>query len=753
MELNKGVLVLFFLSWILTGCKNSMTLTHTNRLIKEKSPYLLQHAHNPVNWYPWGEEAFQKSHKENKPIFLSIGYSTCHWCHVMEHESFEDEDIARLMNEYFVSIKVDREERPDLDHIYMSAVGAMTGQGGWPLNVFLTPDKKPFWGGTYFPPEARFGSPGFKDVLCSLHEGWLNRKDQILTSAQSLMETLKQRTQTVAPAAINEKTLQKAFDQFNNYFDEQYGGFGSQPKFPSSHNLSFLLRWWQRTSHPKALEMVNKTLTEMYKGGMYDQLGGGFHRYSTDQYWQVPHFEKMLYDQAILSRTYLEAYQATGNSLYAKAAGEIFDYVLRDLHDSKGGFFSAEDADSFDASVELDINPEQRRRTQEKKEGAFYLWKFNEIVQLLGQEDSKIFNHYFGVEPNGNAKLDPQGEFIGKNILYVAHSIEETAQHFSLSVEEVNKIIERSHQKLFKARLRRPRPHLDDKILTDWNGLMISSLAFGGRVLRSQRTIQAAEESAQFILHHLRTKDGKLLHRFRDGEAGISATLMDYAFLIQGLLDLYEATFKVEYLKEALSLTNEMLRLFWDEKEGGFFFAAHDSADVILRQKEIYDGALPSGNSIAALDMVRLFHFTLDEQWEENAQKLFKVFSNDIIQHPSAYAQMLIALDFLLGPSQEVILSGDLKDPLLNQMIQNLFSKFIPNKVVIVRPTDQRQAQEIISLIPSLENQIPLEEKTTAYVCQNHVCQLPTSDLEKFEGLILRHSSVSILSNHKASKD
>lgn len=715
-----------------------------NRLIKEKSPYLLQHAHNPVDWYSWGEEAFKKAKKENKPIFLSIGYSTCHWCHVMEHESFEDEETARLMNEYFVSIKVDREERPDLDHVYMSAVTAITGQGGWPLNVFLTPDRKPFWGGTYFPPEARFGSPGFKDVLRSIHEAWMKQQDQILSSAQSLVGMLQTQIQKPPAKPIKEEILQRAFDQFSSHFDEQYGGFGQQPKFPSSHNLSFLLRYWKRTSNPRALEIVNKTLTEMSKGGMYDQLGGGFHRYSTDPYWQVPHFEKMLYDQAILSRTYLEAYQATGNPLYAKAAGEIFDYVLRDLRDAKGGFFSAEDADSFDASIELDINParpgirdwragEQRRRTKEKKEGAFYLWTFKEIVDLLGQEDSKIFNDYFGIEQNGNTKFDPQGEFVGKNILYVNHSIEDTAKHFNLSNEEVGKILKHGRQKLFEARLKRPRPHLDDKVLVDWNGLMISALSFGGRVLREERYTQAAEEAAQFILKRLKTSDGKLLHRFRDGEVGISATLTDYAFLVQGLLDLYEATFKVEHLKEVLLLADDMVHLFGDEKEGGFFFAAHDSADVILRQKEIYDGALPSGNSIAALDLVRLFHFTLESKWEQKAQKLFNAFSNDINQHPSAYAQMLIALDFFLGPSQEVILSGDLKDPILHQMIQSLSSKFLPNKVVIVRPADQRQAQEIISLIPSLESQIPLEGKTTAYVCRNHVCQSPTSDIQKFE--------------------
>ncbi|HLD70047.1 MAG TPA: thioredoxin domain-containing protein, partial [Candidatus Omnitrophota bacterium] len=540
-----------------------------------------------------------------------------------------------------------------------------------------------------------------------------------------LMEILQEQTQKTALETITVETLQKAFDQFNNYFDEKHGGFGSEPKFPSSHNLSFLLRWWRRTSDPRAIEMVNKTLTEMYRGGMYDQLGGGFHRYSTDQYWQVPHFEKMLYDQAILSRTYLEAYQATGDSIYAKAAREIFDYVLRDLRDPQGGFFSAEDADSLDVE----------EPSQEKKEGAFYLWKFDEIIQLFGPEDSKIFNYRFGVEANGNAKLDPQGEFIGKNILYAAHSIEDTAQHFNVSVEEINKIIERCRPKLLQTRGKRPHPHLDDKILVDWNGLMISSLAFGGCVLSDQRYIQAAEESIQFILRQLKTKDGKLLHRFRDGEAGISATLMDYAFLIHGLLDLYEATFNVEYLKEALSLAQKMVRFFGDEKEGGFFFAAHNSPDVILPQKDIYDGAMPSGNSIAALDLVRLFHFTLDKQWEEHVQKLFRVFSNDLTRHPSAYAQMLIALDFFLGPSQEVILAGQLKDPLLNQMIQSLFSKFIPNKVVIVRPADQRQAQEIISLIPSLERQIPLEGKTTAYVCQNHVCQLPIGDLQKFEGL------------------
>ena len=708
------------------------SMEHTNLLINEKSPYLLQHAHNPVNWYPWGKPALEKAAKENKPIFLSIGYSTCHWCHVMEHESFEDEETARILNEYFIPIKVDREERPDLDQIYMTAVSMMNGQGGWPLNVFLTPDKKPFYGGTYFPPQSRYGMPGFKDVLRSIHDAWEKRPGEIVRSGDSLVSILKEQAASSEKGALSDETLKKAFQQFSNYFDERHGGFGQQPKFPSSHNLSFLLRYWKRASSQKALDMVEKTLTEMQKGGIYDHLGGGFHRYSTDEMWQIPHFEKMLYDQAVIARTYLEAYQATGNNIYSKTASEIFDYVLRDMTSSEGGFFSAEDADSFP------FDSDSKQSSVKKEEGAFYLWTYDDLIRLLGPRDSPVFNYYFGIEPNGNAQFDPHGEFVGKNILYIAHSPGETAAHFSISEKEVSEIISRGSLKLFQERIKRPRPHLDDKILVDWNGLMISSLAFGGGILNDRRYTQSAQTAVEFILRHLKTPDGRLLHRYRDGQSAIDATLSDYAFFIQGLLDLYETTFQPEYLNEAIHLSEKMVELFWDDKNGGFFLAAHDREDLILRPKEIYDGASPSGNSIAALDLIRLAHFTMNTEWDKKAQKLFEFFYKTIEATPSAYAQTLTALDFILGPSREIIIAGEANDALVEEMLENLRRKFIPNKVIILRPADlvgEKKSDLIFSLIPSLKDQIPVNNQTTAYICINHVCQLPVTTLKDFEKL------------------
>ena len=722
-----------------------------NRLGKEKSPYLLQHADNPVAWYPWGEEAFAKAKAEDKPIFLSIGYSTCHWCHVMAHESFEDPETAQLMNKYFVSIKVDREERPDLDNIYMKSVMALTGQGGWPLSVFLTPDKKPFFGGTYFPPHSQWGMPGFKEVLTSIHSAWTNQKDEITKSSQNLTMALQgemasQKNNVRAP---DKETLKAAYLLFTRSYDDVYGGFGRSPKFPTSHNLSFLLRYYKRANESQALVMVEKTLTEMAKGGMYDHLGGGFHRYSTDQQWHVPHFEKMLYDQATLAKTYLEAYQETGKEFYAQTAREIFDYVLRGMQSPEGGFYCAEDADSLDTMDDGRETMDDRRRTRDdtshalhpsppiKKEGAFYVWPQKEILEILGPKEGGIFNYHFGVEPNGNAQNDPHGEFTGKNILYAAYSLEETAEHFRKSKEEVAAILQKSREKLFIIRGQRPKPHLDDKILVDWNGLMISSLAFGSRVLDEPRYGQAAERAAQFIFKKLKRPDGRLLHRYRDGEAAILATMDDYAFLILGLIDLYEATFQAEYLKEAKRLTEEMIRLFWDENRGGFFFAAADAEALIVRRKEIYDGAIPSGNAVAALDLIRLGRMTFNRDWETKAQKLLETFSNEISSMPTGYTQSLMALDFGLGPSKEIVLAGDKDDPKLNQMIQNSFKHFIPNKVVLFRPVSNQEAQEIISLAPFLEKQTALNGQATAYVCENYVCRFPTTELEKFNELLI----------------
>ena len=711
---------------------------YTNRLINEKSPYLLQHAHNPVDWYPWGKEAFEKAKKENKPIFLSIGYSTCHWCHVMEEESFSNPEIAKIMNKYFVSIKVDREERPDIDNIYMSAVTAMTGSGGWPLTVFLTPDKKPFYGGTYFPPEDKWGRPGLKNVLLSIADAWKNRRDEILRSGESLIETIQQQTlsRSKKTSTLNEETLQKAYTQFSRRFDSRYGGFGKAPKFPMGHSLSFLLRYGKRTDESRALEIVEKTLTSMAKGGMYDHIGGGFHRYSTDGQWRVPHFEKMLYDQAILSKTYLEAYQATGKEEYAETAREIFEYILRDMTDPLGGFYSAEDADSLPAEAAAQADAVDPKYHHKKKEGAFYVWSKKEILNTLGKEEGEIFSYYFGVEPQGNALKDPHGEFKGKNILYIAHSLEETASRFKKSPIEIEKILKSAKEKLFPARSKKPRPHLDDKILTDWNGLMISSLAFGSRVLNEPRYRAAAEKSAQFILKNLFSEDGRLLHRYREGESAIPGMIEDYAFFIHGLFDLYQATFNPEYLKEAKRLTHEMLRLFWDEKDAGFFFTAHDAEKLLVRQKEIYDGAIPSGNSVAALDLIRLGRLTMEKEFEAKARALFKAFSNKISQMPSGYPQMFIALDFAIGPSKEIVIVGEREAKDTKEMIRIIYERFIPNKVVAFRPPQKKEALGIVHLVPFLKEQLPLEGKATAYVCENYVCKLPVTTIEELQKLI-----------------
>ncbi len=709
---------------------NNLPNVTPNRLINEKSPYLLQHADNPVDWYPWGEEAFAKAKKENKPIFLSIGYSTCHWCHVMEHESFENKDIAAKMNEYFVSIKVDREERPDIDNIYMTAVQTMTGSGGWPLTVLLTPDKKPFFGGTYFSPVAKWGQPGLMDIMESVHAAWEKDPQQFLESSQSLTNALKERTQQNVKregenVLLGEDVLTKSYFQYQDSYDSTFGGFGHSPKFPTSHNLSFLLRYWKRTGSSEALDMVEHTLKKMAEGGMYDHLGGGFHRYSTDHEWQVPHFEKMLYDQAILARTYLEAYQITKNEFYAGIAREIFDYVLRDMQYKDGGFFSAEDADSYD--------PDDAQATI-KKEGAFYVWRDEEIITILGEDAAAIFNYHFGVEPSGNAHSDPHAEFTGKNIIYIEKNLEQTAEHFQMSLADTRARIKESKQKLFEVRNKRPRPYLDDKILVDWNGLMISSLAFGSKVLQDPKYSQAAEKAAQFIEKHLITKDDHLKHRYRDGDGSIEGMIEDYAFFIHGLLDLYETTFEVNYLKQALRLATNMIDLFWDEENGGFYFTADGAEELLFRSKEIYDGAVPSGNSFAALDLVRLYHLTLDDQWKSKFDALFQAFAKEIEARPSVYAQMMMALDFHFGPSQEIVIAGDPQDQMTKDMVNKIYEFFLPNKVLILRPADTTAAKAIIEISPYVEHQGPLGGPT-AYVCENFMCKLPVKDVHQLEKL------------------
>jgi uncharacterized protein YyaL (SSP411 family) len=711
-----------------------------NLLSLEKSPYLLQHAGNPVHWYPWGDDAFAKARAEDKPVFLSIGYSTCHWCHVMEQESFENSETAEIMNQYFVSIKVDREERPDVDSVYMKAVMSLTGSGGWPMSVFLTHDRTPFYGGTYFPPDAQWGRPGFKELLVSIHDAWERRRGDLIESGRSLTRSLQSKPAgdpSGGRVLPGEETLRGAYEQYVRRFDREHGGFGGAPKFPSSHNLSYLLRYWKRADEPRALGMVEKTLTEMAKGGMYDHIGGGFHRYSTDEQWRVPHFEKMMYDQAVLAKTYLEAYQGTGDERYAQTAREIFEYVLRDMTASEGGFYCAEDADSLPPEKFVNVSPAEGL-SRKKMEGAFYLWGHQETVEHLGPEAAEMFNYYYGVESRGNALFDPHGEFRDKNILYAAHGLEETAQKFGKPPQEVKRVLSASKRKLFEARALRPRPHLDDKVLVDWNGLMISSLALGSRVLDEPRYRDAAEKSARFILAALVRQDGRLLHRYRDGEAGILGTLEDYAFFIHGLIDLYEATFKEEYLKEARRLTEEMEKLFWDEDDGGFYFTAADGEKLLVREKEIYDGAMPSGSAVAVLDLLRVGRLTSHRPWEDKAREYFQAFGRELSSGLSAHAQSLAALDFAVGPSKEIVLVGQRDDPRTRAMLKSLYVRFIPNKVVVFRPALDEEAEAIIEIIRSVEGQRAIGGKTTAYVCRDYHCEFPVNDLKKFESLLDR---------------
>jgi uncharacterized protein len=729
MKLKLFFFHVFFFLMVIGGSPLVHSETQPNRLIHEKSPYLLQHAYNPVDWYAWGAEAFDKAKAENKPILLSIGYSTCHWCHVMEEESFSNPEIAKLMNETVVAIKVDREERPDVDHIYMQAVMAMTGSGGWPLNVFLTHDLKPFFGGTYFPPDDRWGRPGFVSVLKMVGEKWTLARDQILKSGSEISNFLNQLSleQSGETKTLGEDTLKTAFQQLGSRFNSAKGGYGNAPKFPQSHMNSFLLGYWKRTNSREALEMVQKTLDEMARGGICDHLGGGFHRYSTDDDWFVPHFEKMLYDQAIIAKSYLNAFQATGKESYANVARDIFEYVLRDLTGSEGAFYSAEDADSY--------LPELAQKTK-KSEGAFYIWLETEITGHLGSEDATIFNYHFGVEPHGNVSNDPHGEFTEKNILYLERTTPETAKKFGTSEQRVLDIIQRGKLKLFELRSKRPRPQLDDKILTDWNGLMISSFALGARVLDEPKYQEAAVRAADFILEKLKKEDGRLLHRYRDGDASVTGFLEDYSFFANGLIDLYEATFEVRYLEEAKLLLKEMHRLFWDEANGGFFFTADDAEKLILRSKEIYDGAIPSGNSVAALALLRAGRIFMDHEMDGWVKKTLDGFSALISEKPAGFTQMMIALDFAVGPSQEVVIVGDPKEEVTQEMIRVVNSYFAPNQVLLVHPTNKNEAKKIEALAPFIEKQIALDDKPTAYVCRNYMCKLPTSDIDQLKELL-----------------
>jgi uncharacterized protein YyaL (SSP411 family) len=680
-----------------------------NRLQYEKSPYLLQHADNPVDWYPWGEEAFGRAEEEDKPIFLSIGYSTCHWCHVMEHESFEDPDVALLMNEHFINIKVDREERPDIDELYMTVAQLLTGRGGWPLTILMSPDQKPFFASTYIPKESRYGRPGMMELIPRIAEVWNTRREEINSSSESILQALQRVSQSrSAGNLLDESILKRSYEGLSERFDEQYGGFGSAPKFPSPHNFLFLLRYWLRSGEERALKIVETTLTEMRRGGIFDQVGYGFHRYSTDAHWRVPHFEKMLYDQALLALAYTETYQATGKDFYADTAKEILTYVLRDMTTPEGGFASAEDADS------------------EGEEGKFYTWSYEELASVLRTAELRELEQLYAVRAGGNYQEEATGEQTGMNILYMDRNNDRPPQ----DQDTLPEMSDSTRAKLFQRRQGRIRPLKDDKILTSWNGLMIAALARAGGVFEEASYVEAAESAAEFILARLRTEDGGLLHRYRGGEAAILGYATDYAYLIWGLIELYESTFKSSYLRQAGELMEKFIEDFWDESGGGgFFFTADSSETLLVRQRNDSDGALPSAGSVALLDLLKLGRMTQNTDYEDKANALIGTVSQLVESSPLAFTFLLSALDFQIGPSTEVVIAGHSRASDTREMAGILRKEFAPNKVVLFRPAEQEQP-EIVDLAPFIRFQGSIDGRATAYVCRDYACELPVTDSE-----------------------
>jgi uncharacterized protein YyaL (SSP411 family) len=692
--------------------KNEKKSRVANNLVNEKSPYLLQHAYNPVNWYPWSDEAFDLAKSENKPIFLSIGYSTCHWCHVMEQESFEDSELAKQMNEVFVSIKVDREERPDIDKVYMTICQAITGSGGWPMTIIMTPDKKPFFAATYIPKQSRFGQMGMLDLMSSIQNVWQNRKHEAKKNAEKIIYSLGQQSAYVSGEMLDKSVMDRSFEQLKDSFDDKHGGFGRAPKFSISHNLLFLLRYWKRSGNQYALQMVIKTLKKLRNGGIFDQVGYGFHRYSTDQYWMVPHFEKMLYDQAMLAMAFIEAYQATKILEFKDSAEKIFEYVLRDLTAPSGSFYSAEDADS------------------EGVEGKFYTWTKVELEKILSNKEFELALKIYHIKSMGNYKDEASGQFTGANILYINKSFEDLAKELNITIEELQVYIETIRKKLLVVREKRIRPQKDDKILTDWNGLMIAAMGLGAQVFENSVYLEAAEKAMDFILKKMLKVGVGLLHRYRDNEVGIHGYLDDYSFLTWGLIELYEATFDNKYLDTAIKLTDELLLEFWDNKSGGFFFTSNSSEELLIRQKELYDGVIPSGNSVSFVNLLRLARLTGKPHYETRASEMVKTFSNRIQQIPSAFTQFLIGLDFVLGPTNEVIIKGDEQSLETKKILTALRTHFLPNKIVHLNPPKYK-ARGLFSVPEPLGIQTDQLEQTKIFVCKNYSCQKPTTDVNE----------------------
>lgn len=689
------------------------TPEHTNRLIDETSPYLLQHAHNPVDWYPWGEEALNLAKELDKPILLSIGYSACHWCHVMERESFENEEIAAIMNKHYINIKVDREERPDLDEIYMSAVQIMTGSGGWPMTVFLTPDRKPFYGGTYFPPDDRYGRPGFPKLLVAVKDAYQNKRADIDEQAEKLVSHINQisNPESVDDLLLDDKIIEQAFYHYQNRFDSQHGGFGQAPKFPPGMGLILLLRYWKRSGNSRALHIVEFTLEKMARGGMYDQLGGGFHRYSTDEIWLVPHFEKMLYDNSLLTVAYLEAFQATSKPFYREVVEETLDYVLREMYNQQnGGFYSTQDADS------------------EGVEGKFFVWTPGEVEQILGQADAKIFCDFYDVTDHGN--------FEHQNILWVKTPADLYAKKIKIDQANLVNILNRCKKKLFEIRDKRIKPGLDDKILTSWNGLMIRSMGLAYQILGDLRYLEAAEKSAKFILTELVQKNGHLLRTHRAGKSHLNACLEDYSYFIAGLIELYQASFDPYWLREADRLNQIMISQFWDPQNGGFFFTGKDYPELIVRSKSAYDGATPSGASMAIHVLLRLAILLNQPDLIEKAKTTFSLYDHAMKTAPSGSAQMLCGVDFLIDTPKEIAIVGNPLSEQTQEILKDIHRRFVPNKVVALLNPNTEDRQKIEELIPLLASKTSIDGKTTIYVCQNYACQLPTTDVGDLDKLL-----------------
>ena len=670
-----------------------------NRLIDETSPYLLQHSENPVDWYPWGEDALHRARQEDRPILLSIGYSACHWCHVMERESFENADIAALMNEHFVNIKVDREERPDLDAVYMEAVQMMTGSGGWPMTVFLTPDGRPYYGGTYFPPEDRMGMPGFPRLLAAASQAYHTNKGEIERVTRQLAEQMGRTGQMPRGfTPLTTEVMHNAYSQLATQFDHLNGGFGNAPKFPQPMTPEFLLRYHQHGFNARALEMVELTLEKMAYGGMYDQVGGGFHRYSTDAYWLVPHFEKMLYDNALLARLYLHAWQVTGKALYQRITEETLDYVLREMTDANGGFYSAQDADS------------------EGVEGKFFVWNPDELRPLLG-EDADLVMGYYGVTERGN--------FEGANILNLARPPEEFARQRGVSEQDLETAVSRAKAILLEVREQRIHPLLDDKVLTSWNGLMLRAFAEAGAALGRTDYLDAARRNAAFLLDNMRNGDGRLLRTWRSGQAKLLAYLEDYACLADGLLSLHEATLEPLWLNEAVSLANGMIALFWDEAAGGFYDTGSDHESLVIRPRDVFDNAQPCGGSVATDVLLRLAVITGNDDYSAKGATPLRALQQLLGRAPGATGHWLGALDFYVSLPKEIVIVGPAEDSKTRALLREVGPRYLPNRVVV---GVENPSEPPLEDSPLLEQRVLQGGQPTAYVCENYACQLPVTE-------------------------